>query len=433
MPVPRAIAALGRLFRRTPPPPVDILEAYAHEVVPVLDRAEWLYQYWLEQSSLFSDSEKLGNVAAIHRWETASMGRSLEKVVPPEVLARAHESVLDALDMASRAAQLLSSGSRFHNAGAVCEGQSLLSASRDRRLAALESMRRYLAAVMDTAGEGPADPQAALDADTATRTAELTAAAAYVATDADAVQRGETRTAPGAAESPHPSATLAAGTASVGVAGAMVLAGGAASLADGASAASAAGGVAASAAAGPTSAASLFAASLAPTDTDGAHPVDTATSPYGSGYDAEGAYDHEDGYHDGVYDGAEAEYHADGDDGADAAYHDDHYAEGEYHTDDEEDALPWLTRLAEQQQEGSAAATHPPGEPSATAPNVPVQPPSAAPQAPATPQAPAASQPPTPQTSAAPAPPATEPTPAPSGWGTLFRRSAPPPSDESGT
>jgi hypothetical protein len=144
MAVTRALATLGRLIRRTPPPPVDVLEAYAHEVIPVLDRAEWLYQYWLEQSTLFTDSEKLGNVAAIHRWETATMGRSLERVVPPGVLAGAHESVIDALELASRAAQLLSSGSRYHNANAVCEGQSLLGTSRERRLAALKAMRRYL-------------------------------------------------------------------------------------------------------------------------------------------------------------------------------------------------------------------------------------------------------------------------------------------------
>jgi hypothetical protein len=109
-----------------------------------MDRAEWLYQYWLEQSTLFTDSEKLGNVAAIHRWETATMGRSLERVVPPAALAGAHASVIEALELASRAAQLLSSGSRFHNANAVCEGQSLLGTSRERRLAALKSMRRYL-------------------------------------------------------------------------------------------------------------------------------------------------------------------------------------------------------------------------------------------------------------------------------------------------
>src|ERR671926_1549326 len=99
MAVTSALATLGRLIRRTPSPPADILEAYAHEVIPVLDRAEWLYQYWLEQSTLFTDSEKLGNVAAIHRWETATMGRSLERVIPPSVLSGAHERVLDALEL----------------------------------------------------------------------------------------------------------------------------------------------------------------------------------------------------------------------------------------------------------------------------------------------------------------------------------------------
>jgi hypothetical protein len=144
MAVLHTLSAIGRFIRRTPPPPAEILEAYAHEVIPVLDRAEWLYAYWLEQSTLFTDGEKLGNVAAIHRWETATMGRSLERVIPPAVLAGAHAQVIDALELASRAAQLLSNGSRFHNANAVCEGQSMLAVSRERRLAALKSMRRYL-------------------------------------------------------------------------------------------------------------------------------------------------------------------------------------------------------------------------------------------------------------------------------------------------
>jgi hypothetical protein len=154
MPVTDTLAALGRFIRRTPPPPPELLEAYAHEVIPILDRAEWLYQYWLDQSTLFSDSEKLGNVAAIHRWETATMGRSLEQVIPPAVLAGAHERVIDALEMASRAAQLLSSGSRFHNANAVCEGQALLVTSRDRRLDALKAMRRHLSAVVKPPEQG---------------------------------------------------------------------------------------------------------------------------------------------------------------------------------------------------------------------------------------------------------------------------------------
>jgi hypothetical protein len=151
MAVLHALAAIGRFIRRTPPPPADLLDAYAHEVIPVMDRAEWLYEYWLEQSTLFTDGEKLGNVAAIHRWETATMGRSLERVIPPSVLAGAHEQVVDALELASKAAQLLSNGSRYHNANAVCEGHAMLAVSRERRLAALKSMRRYLARIQPAA------------------------------------------------------------------------------------------------------------------------------------------------------------------------------------------------------------------------------------------------------------------------------------------
>jgi hypothetical protein len=167
-----SLAAIGRFIRRTPPPPADLLDAYVHEVIPVLDRAEWLYEHWLEQSTLFTDSEKLGNVAAIHRWETATMGRSLERVIPPSVLAGAHEQVVDALELASRAAQLLSNGSRYHNANAVCEGQAMLAVSRERRLAALKSMRKYLARV-----------QPAGDAQAASET--LAEAAALVTQGAD--------------------------------------------------------------------------------------------------------------------------------------------------------------------------------------------------------------------------------------------------------
>lgn len=170
MAVLHALAAIGRFIRRTPPPPADLLEAYAHEVIPVMDRAEWLYEYWLEQSTLFTDGEKLGNVAAIHRWEIATMGRSLKRVIPPSVLADAHEQVVDALELASRAAQLLSNGSRFHNANAVCEGHAMLAVSRERRLAALKSMRRYLARV-----------QPAIEAQAAASSEMLAEAAALVA------------------------------------------------------------------------------------------------------------------------------------------------------------------------------------------------------------------------------------------------------------
>jgi hypothetical protein len=202
MPVLHTLAAIGRFLRGTPPPPADLLEAYAHEVIPVMDRAEWLYEYWLEQSTLYTDSEKLGNVAAIHRWETASMSRSLERVIPPAVLADAHERVVDALELASRAAQLLSNGSRFHNANAVCEGHAMLAISRERRLAALRSMRRYLARIQPAtpspantpASETTAEPTLPSSTDAGPPAPEL-AAAALTSQEGAAVAAGATNTA----------------------------------------------------------------------------------------------------------------------------------------------------------------------------------------------------------------------------------------------
>lgn len=172
MPLLQSLATLGRLIRRAPEPSVASLETYARQVIPIVDRAEWLYQYWLEQSSLFSDSEKLGNVAAIHRWEAATMGRTLIGIKAPAVLRNAHLGMIEALEMASRAAQMLGSGSRFHNANAVCEGQALLLASRDRRLAALKAMRHHLLPVIAP----PVPEAAAAQPETLAQAAALAAA-----------------------------------------------------------------------------------------------------------------------------------------------------------------------------------------------------------------------------------------------------------------
>jgi hypothetical protein len=139
-----AFAALGRLFQRQPAPTLEELAGYADRVFPDLERAEALYQDWFEQSALFIDNEKLANGAAIHRWETARMSRMLKQVLPPSVLAQPHHDLIASLSQASRAAQLLSSGSRFHNASAVCDGQMMLEESRERRLHATNAIQRYV-------------------------------------------------------------------------------------------------------------------------------------------------------------------------------------------------------------------------------------------------------------------------------------------------
>jgi hypothetical protein len=154
----RALAALGRLFKRTPPPSSPELLAYLDQVVPNIERAEHLYHEWFEQVSLFVDNEKLANGAAIHRWETATMSQRLARLQAPPILAHPHAEIVAALRLASRAAQLLSNGSRFHSANAVCDGQTLLEESRERRLAATRAMQRVLERFAPTPGTGNQGP-----------------------------------------------------------------------------------------------------------------------------------------------------------------------------------------------------------------------------------------------------------------------------------
>ena len=139
-----ALAALGRLLERHPTPSDEERAAYNQEVRPVVERAELLYQEWIKHAAALDGADRLANLAAIHRWRTATMRQALERVTPPAVVARHHADLIAALAMAARAAQLLSGGSRFHNASAVCDGQILLESSRERRRAAATAIRRAL-------------------------------------------------------------------------------------------------------------------------------------------------------------------------------------------------------------------------------------------------------------------------------------------------
>lgn len=154
MTTPLSVSRVARLFRRRPRPPAEILAPYAAAALPLLERAERLYHEWFEYVALVADSEKLANAAAIQRWEAATLARSLEGVVPPEALADAHADLVVTLHQASRASQLLSSGSRYHSASAYCEGQVLLTAARERRLKAFRAVRRILGDPRPAGGSG---------------------------------------------------------------------------------------------------------------------------------------------------------------------------------------------------------------------------------------------------------------------------------------
>lgn len=139
-----ASAALGRVFQRHPTPSDEELAAYAADLRPILDRAERIYREWLEQTARFPEAEDLANGASIHRWVAATMVRTLDQVDPLPALVKPHVALTEALDLARRASQLLSNGSRFHNARAMCDGQTLLEESRKRRHTAAASIERYL-------------------------------------------------------------------------------------------------------------------------------------------------------------------------------------------------------------------------------------------------------------------------------------------------
>lgn len=135
---------LNGLLNRVPAASDLELTAYAQVVEPMLDRAEHLYQQWIEQAAMFVESERLANAAAVQRWDLATMKQMAEGAIPPRGLARAHADFVASLHVASRAAQLLNSGHRFHTASAVCDGTTLLEEARQQRQSAEREIRRLL-------------------------------------------------------------------------------------------------------------------------------------------------------------------------------------------------------------------------------------------------------------------------------------------------
>ncbi|MFN8526436.1 MAG: hypothetical protein U0821_25325 [Chloroflexota bacterium] len=139
------VSVLRRVWhaiRGHPLPPDEDLVAYAAVVTPALDRAEALYAEWFRQAAAFEEPVRMANSAAIHRWEAATLGHTLDVLPVPPILVPAHNVAVEGLALASKAAQLLSSGTRFHNTSAICDGQLMLEDSRVLRLEAVMGMKR---------------------------------------------------------------------------------------------------------------------------------------------------------------------------------------------------------------------------------------------------------------------------------------------------
>jgi len=117
---------LSSLFHRPPEPEPEAVEDYRAAILPLLERAERLYQQWLEDVETVSDSERLANIASTQSWELATLSERLQACTPPEALAGTHAKCTEAFRLTRRAGQLLSTGYRYHSSDALCDGHALL-------------------------------------------------------------------------------------------------------------------------------------------------------------------------------------------------------------------------------------------------------------------------------------------------------------------
>jgi hypothetical protein len=128
---------LRDLFRRKPQVESLDLRDYRLAVTPLLERAECLYQQWREQMETAVDSERIANIASTQSWEMASLGSRLDACTPPEGLEGLHRGCVKSFQLARRAGQLLSTGYRYHNSDALCDGHATLDDARRLYLSAL--------------------------------------------------------------------------------------------------------------------------------------------------------------------------------------------------------------------------------------------------------------------------------------------------------
>ena len=120
----------------------DAQQGYARVALELLARCEELHQHWLEQADEQRRTERLANAVAVYHWHLSGVRERLSNLEAPPALSALHESLLNALDAAYRATQLLSHGYRFHNVRRICDGGLLLEEARTQAAAARDNLAR---------------------------------------------------------------------------------------------------------------------------------------------------------------------------------------------------------------------------------------------------------------------------------------------------
>jgi hypothetical protein len=92
----------------------------------LVNRLRVLFDEWGTLREVVPEYDRLGNVAAVNRWELMRLARESEQLHSPRSMNGVQRELHEALTSAARAWQLLANGYRFHKSEAVCDGQALL-------------------------------------------------------------------------------------------------------------------------------------------------------------------------------------------------------------------------------------------------------------------------------------------------------------------
>jgi hypothetical protein len=124
-------ARLFRSFRRPNEREMEAARPYRAALLPALARLQEISKTWVDFSILEDDTERLGNSAAVYRWELARLSNYVSELAAPDQASHVAKEASFVLENATRGCQLLATGHRFHKSETVCEGQTLLVEAAD--------------------------------------------------------------------------------------------------------------------------------------------------------------------------------------------------------------------------------------------------------------------------------------------------------------